>query len=109
MRKTSSSLVLPPRPAAAGPGHGGPRPAEAEDRSPKIAVIDMARVSAESLLGKGYAAQLEALKNEIDAEGTKKQAELQKMDAAIKALQDELEKQGRCSPRRPRTRSARRS
>jgi Skp family chaperone for outer membrane proteins len=63
-------------------------------KSPKIAIIDMARVSSESLMGKGYAAQLEALQNEINSEGTKKQAELQKMDAAIKALQDELEKQG---------------
>ena len=63
-------------------------------RTPRIAVIDMARVSSESLLGKSYASQLENLKNEIDSEGTKKQAELQKMDGAIKALQDELEKQG---------------
>jgi Skp family chaperone for outer membrane proteins len=63
-------------------------------KAPRIAVIDMARVSSESLLGKGYASQLEALKNEIDAEGTKKQSELQKMDAAVKALQDELDKQG---------------
>lgn len=68
--------------------------AKADVRSPRVAVIDMARVSAETLLGKGYAAQLDTLKNEIDAEGTKKQNELQKMDAAIKALQDELEKQG---------------
>jgi Skp family chaperone for outer membrane proteins len=64
-----------------------------EARTPKIAVIDMARVSAESLMGKGYAAQLEALQSDINAEGTKKQSELQKLDAAIKALQDELEKQ----------------
>ena len=61
--------------------------------NPKIAVIDMSRVSAESLMGKGYAAQLETLQNEINSEGTKKQAELQKLDAAIKALQEELEKQ----------------
>jgi Skp family chaperone for outer membrane proteins len=63
-------------------------------KSPKIAIIDMARVSSESLMGKSYAAQLDALQNEINSEGTKKQSELQKMDAAIKALQDELEKQG---------------
>jgi outer membrane protein len=61
---------------------------------PRIAVIDMARVSAESLLGKGYAAQLEKLQNDINAEATKKQTELGKLDAAVKALQDELEKQG---------------
>ena len=65
-----------------------------EIKAPKIAVIDMGRVSAESLLGKGYSAQLEAIKNEIDSEANKKQAELAKMDQAIKALQDDLEKQG---------------
>src|SRR5512143_1572327 len=63
-------------------------------KSPRVAVIDMARVSAESLLGKSYAAQLEKLQNDINAEATKKQTELGKMDAAVKALQDELEKQG---------------
>ncbi|HSD28202.1 MAG TPA: OmpH family outer membrane protein [Vicinamibacteria bacterium] len=63
-------------------------------KSPRIAVIDMARVSAESLLGKSYAAQLEKLQNDINAEATRKQTELGKLDAAVKALQDELEKQG---------------
>jgi Skp family chaperone for outer membrane proteins len=63
-------------------------------KQPKIAVIDMGKVSSESILGKGYAAQLEQLKNEIDAEGNKKQGELSKLDAGIKALQDELDKQG---------------
>jgi len=71
-----------------------PAAAKSDVRSPRIAVLDMARVSAETLLGKGYASQLDALKNEIDAEGTKKQNELQKIDVGIKALQDELEKQG---------------
>ena len=71
-----------------------PAAAKSDVRSPRVAVLDMARVSAETLLGKGYASQLDALKSEIDAEGTKKQNDLQKMDAAIKALQDELEKQG---------------
>ena len=45
-------------------------------------------------MGKGYAAQLEKLQNDISAEATKKQSELGKLDAAIKALQEELEKQG---------------
>jgi outer membrane protein len=63
-------------------------------KSPRIAVIDMARVSAESLLGKSYAAQLEKLQTEINTAATSKQSELGKMDAAIKALQDELDKQG---------------
>lgn len=60
----------------------------------RVGVIDMGRVSAESLLGKGYATQLDALKAEIDTEGTKKQKELQKLDVALKGLQDELDKQG---------------
>jgi outer membrane protein len=62
--------------------------------TPKIAVIDMQQISAESVLGKSYATKIEGLENEIKSEGTKKQGELQKLDAAIKALQDELEKQG---------------
>jgi outer membrane protein len=65
-----------------------------EIRPPKVAVIDMARVSAESLLGKSYASQLEKLQNDINAAVTQKQSELAKMDAAIKTLQEELEKQG---------------
>jgi outer membrane protein len=63
-------------------------------RSPKIAVIDMARVSAESQLGKSYAAQLEKLQNDINTAATQKQTELGKLDATLKTLQDELEKQG---------------
>src|SRR3972149_5088341 len=69
-------------------------PAKSQGQLPKIAVIDMQRVSSESLLGKRYASRLEALQSEINSEGTKKQVELQKLDAVIKALQDELEKQG---------------
>ena len=65
-----------------------------EPRSPRVAVIDMARVSAESQLGKSYATQLEKLQNDINAAATQKQTELGKLDAAIKTLQDELEKQG---------------
>jgi outer membrane protein len=65
-----------------------------EPRAPRVAVIDMARVSAESQLGKSFAAQLEKLQNDINAAATQKQTDLGKLDAAIKALQDELEKQG---------------
>ena len=55
----------------------------------------MERVSGESLLGKSYAAQIEpAARSEIEAEGTKKQTELEKLDTAIKALQDELREAG---------------
>jgi len=89
MRKTFiAGLVL----GAAAPVAWAQEP-RTEAPVPKIAVIDMARVSAESLLGKSYAGQLEALQNEINSEGTKKQADLQRMDAAIKVLQEELEKQ----------------
>jgi outer membrane protein len=65
-----------------------------EVRPPRVGVIDMARVSAESALGKSFAGQLEKLQNDINAAVTQKQSELGKMDASIKALQDELEKQG---------------
>jgi Skp family chaperone for outer membrane proteins len=68
--------------------------AKPEAKSPRFAMIDMGEVSNKSLIGKGYAAQLETLRNEIEAEATKKQNDLTKLDAAIKALQDELEKQG---------------
>src|SRR5687767_10607683 len=72
-----------------------PRPAAgAMTRAPRIAVIDMGQISSQSALGKTYAAKIEALEKQIQAEGNKKQAELVKMDAAIKTLQDELEKQG---------------
>jgi Skp family chaperone for outer membrane proteins len=64
------------------------------ERTQKIAVINMERISSESLLGKGYAKKLDDLKNEIDAEGSKKQSELNKLDTAIKALQDELDTKG---------------
>jgi Skp family chaperone for outer membrane proteins len=83
---TALAQDAPPRPQA----RTEPKP---EARSPRIAVIDMARLTSDSLLGKGYATQLENLRNEIEAEQTKKQNDLQKMDNQIKALQDELEKQ----------------
>lgn len=63
-------------------------------RAPRIAVIDMGLISGQSAMGKAYAARIEALEKQIQAEGTKKQIELTKMDAALKTLQDDLEKQG---------------
>jgi outer membrane protein len=63
-------------------------------KAARIAVIDMARISAESQLGKSYATQLEQLQNDINTAAQAKQTELQQMDAAIQALQDELQKQG---------------
>ena len=68
-------------------------PAPGAARNPRIAVINMETISSESIMGKGYAAQIQGLEREIQTEGTKKQTELAKMDAAIKALQDELDKQ----------------
>jgi len=68
--------------------------AKPEPRAPRIAVMDLQRVYAESLLGKSYGAQIQGLRNEIDSEEKKKQDELNKLDAAIKALQDDLDKQG---------------
>lgn len=58
-----------------------------------IAVIDMNRVSNESTLGKSYSAKIDALEKEIKTAGAKKQAELAKLDSAIKSMQDDLEKQ----------------
>jgi len=102
MIKTSPFLAALFLGAAATAGAQGTAPAKpapparaaGETRNPRIAVIDMARVSNDSQLGKSYASQLEALKKEIDAAGTQKQNDLNKRDAEIKALQDELEKQG---------------
>jgi outer membrane protein len=62
-------------------------------RTPKIAVINMETISSESILGKGYAAQIQGLEKEIQTAGAQKQAELGKLDTSIKALQDELDKQ----------------
>ena len=76
-----------PQPAPAAPRSGGPT------GTPRIAVIDMQQISAESVLGKSYASKIEALENEMKTAVNQKQTELQKMDAAIKALQDELDKQ----------------
>jgi len=87
----SAAVALAQTPA---PAQGTTPAARGPIGSPKIAVIDMQQISAESVLGKSYASKIEGLENEIKSEGTKKQGELQKMDAAIKALQDELDKQG---------------
>jgi Skp family chaperone for outer membrane proteins len=97
MIKTSrllAALVLGAAATASAQQGTTPARPSGEPRTPRIAVIDMARVSNDSLLGKSYAAQLEALKKEIDAAGTEKQNELNKRDAEIKAVGDELEKQG---------------
>jgi outer membrane protein len=81
-------------PPPAAPAAAAARTVSGPLGTPKIAVMDMAQISAESTLGKSYATKIEGLENEIKNEGTRKQGELQKMDAAIKSLQEELEKQG---------------
>jgi Skp family chaperone for outer membrane proteins len=92
----ASAAAAAQEPAASpAPAPAATRPvAGAITRAPRIAVIDMGLISGQSALGKAYAAKIEALEKQIQAEGTRKQTELSKMDAAIKALQDELEKQG---------------
>ncbi len=91
----SAAGVAAAQEPAASPAAAATRPAAgAITRAPRIAVIDMALISSQSALGKTYAAKIEALEKQIQIEGTKKQTELSKMDAAIKALQEELEKQG---------------
>jgi Skp family chaperone for outer membrane proteins len=92
MKTLSKVLVLVAAAATVQAQETQTRP-QSKDWNPKIAVIDMARISSESLLGKGYAQQLEALRNEIEAEQRKKQSDLEKLDATLKALNDELEKQ----------------
>lgn len=58
-----------------------------------MGVVDMQRISQESLLGKGYATRMDQLESEIRSELTKRQTQVAQIDTAIKALQDELQKQ----------------
>lgn len=60
----------------------------------KMGVVDMQRISQESLLGKGYATRMDQLESEIRSELTKRQNQIAQVDAAVKVLQDELQKQG---------------
>ena len=68
-------------------------PAAGANKPPVIAVIDMGKISSDSLLGKTYAALLGKLRDDIEAERAKKLDGLNQLDAAIKALQDELDSQ----------------
>lgn len=90
MKKTLILAVALCAPAAA---QDAAAPAKAEAKSPRIAVIDMERISRDSLLGKDYASRLDTLNNEIEAERTKKRTDLQKLETEIKGIQDDLEKQ----------------
>ena len=59
----------------------------------KMGVVDMQRISQESLLGKSYATKMDQLESEIRSELTKRQNQIAQIDTAIKGLQDELQKQ----------------
>lgn len=59
----------------------------------KMGVVDMQRISQESLLGKGYATRMDQLESEIRSELTKRQTQIAQVDNAIKTLQDDLQKQ----------------
>jgi Skp family chaperone for outer membrane proteins len=88
MRKTLlAAAVLCAAGAAAGLAQ------ETAARAPRIGVIDAERLWAESALGKGYAAQIDKLQKDLEAEGAKRQTEIQKLEATIKTLQEQLQAQ----------------
>lgn len=94
MRKTLiAALALGAAATAAIAQEGAADKPKADTRAPRIAVINLEKVWADSLLGKSYAAQMEALANDIKATETKKQAEAQKMEATLKGLQEDFVKQ----------------
>jgi Skp family chaperone for outer membrane proteins len=59
----------------------------------KLGVVDMQRISQESLLGKSYATKMDQLESEIRSELTKRQNQIAQLDASIKTLGDDLQKQ----------------
>ncbi len=94
MRKTLiAALALGAAATAAIAQEAAAEKPQAETRAPRIAVINLERVWTDSLLGKGYASRMEALANDIKSTETKKQAEVQKMEATLKALQEDFGKQ----------------
>ncbi len=94
MRKTLiAALALGAAATAAMAQEAAAEKPQAETRAPRIAVINLEKVWTDSLLGKGYASRMEALANDIKSTETKKQAEVQKMEAALKALQEDFGKQ----------------
>jgi Skp family chaperone for outer membrane proteins len=69
------------------------QPAGALAKTQRIAVISMEQIYAESALGKEYAVMIDKLEGEIKSLGTKKQGDLQRLEADLQKLQDEFEKQ----------------
>jgi Skp family chaperone for outer membrane proteins len=70
-----------------------PAPSGATRPSPRLAVVDLERISRESLLGKSYQARLQAAGAQLESEQTKKKAELQKRETELRALTADLERQ----------------
>jgi Skp family chaperone for outer membrane proteins len=66
-------------------------PADAADA--RIAVINTGQIFSESLLGKGYAAKIEALEQEIQAAQQEKETTAQQKNSEITTLKEELQKQ----------------
>jgi outer membrane protein len=60
---------------------------------PKIGVVDVERIYADSLLGKSYASKLEALENDIKQETNKKQADIEKLNKELSAANEDYQKQ----------------
>jgi Skp family chaperone for outer membrane proteins len=77
--------------ALAGAAAWAQAPAAAAGGS-RIGVVDLDRVSTESLLGKAYTARLDKLQVDLRAEGAKRQAELEKLDNDITMQREQLVK-----------------
>jgi Skp family chaperone for outer membrane proteins len=68
-------------------------PARPEPPLPRVAVVDLVRVWAQSQLGKSLSAQIDALQKSLNTAASDKQKALEKMDADIAALQSAFDKQ----------------
>ncbi len=66
--------------------------ASADLPTPRVAIFDFDKVTADTALGKQYTSEVEALQKTLEAEVRKAQADLEKQDAKIQALQDALTK-----------------
>jgi Skp family chaperone for outer membrane proteins len=69
------------------------QPSAAPAKPQRIGVISMEQIYTESILGKEYAGLIDKLEGEIKTLGTKKQADLQRLEGELQKLQEEYEKQ----------------
>ncbi len=69
------------------------QPPAAPAKPQRIGVISMEQIYAESLLGKEYAGMIDKLEGEIKSVGTKKQADLQKIESDLQKLQEDFDRQ----------------